>query len=86
MRSYPAATQILTTGALFAGGDLIAQFGIEQKTIRKYDFKRTIQLTAFGTLIAGPAMVQWYRFLNSRFRYDSKIAGVLSRVAMVPIV
>ena len=51
LHSHPILTQAVTTGALFAAGDIIAQNIVERKDT--HDWKRTGRLTFFGTVIAG---------------------------------
>lgn len=50
------------TGFLFGLGDVIAQktFGDKEKA---YDFRRTFNLTVFGSIFAAPILLNWYRVL-----------------------
>lgn len=75
---HPFATQALTTGALFLAGDVIAQTLVERT---QYKAERSLRLVFFGTCIAGPAMVLWYRFLAKNIVNQSPNRNTLVRVA-----
>jgi protein Mpv17 len=70
----------MTAGFLFSAGDCITQNFFESKD--SHDWKRTLRLAAFGSCIAGPAMVYWYRFLNKNIVFQSPTKQVVTRVLM----
>ena len=37
------------------------------KEMDNYDYYRTLRMTTYGLLVAGPLMVAWYKFLSSKF-------------------
>ncbi|KAL2918128.1 Protein required for ethanol metabolism [Polyrhizophydium stewartii] len=75
----------LTTGALFASGDLIAQVGVERKT-SDYNPLRTARLGLFGSCVAGPAMVSWYGLLSRRIVFENRLMALLARVSLDQLV
>ncbi|CAG8595277.1 12099_t:CDS:2, partial [Ambispora gerdemannii] len=77
----PTLIQACGTGLLFGAGDLIAQ-NIVEKDNDKYDFKRTVRMVAFGTIIAGPAIANWYRFLDKFVTIKNPNKALLARVAI----
>ncbi|KAI9224796.1 hypothetical protein BC828DRAFT_372523 [Blastocladiella britannica] len=79
---YPIATQAGATGVLFALGDLLAQQGVERKGWSAHAWDRTARLAAFGTVLAGPAIAQWYRFLDRRVRIAHPVKNLLVRVGL----
>lgn len=64
---------------MFIAGDLIAQNLIEKN---KYDPIRTLRLAGYGTVIAGPSIVYWYRFLSSRVTLATPFKTLIARVSM----
>ncbi|KAL2108469.1 hypothetical protein VUR80DRAFT_3775 [Thermomyces stellatus] len=75
----PVLTQCITTGALMATGDTIAQQGIEKKG-KDHDFMRTTRMASYGTVIFGPAAANWYRILNRYAVFRNKNAEIAARV------
>lgn len=49
---YPVLSQAVQTGALMAGGDLIAQTAIEGKRVDKANYLRTAQFASVGFCLA----------------------------------
>jgi protein Mpv17 len=80
LSKYPFATQCISTGFLFGVGDVIAQKGIERSY--EYDFRRTLKLCTFGTVISGPSMVLWYRILAGRVRFQNPTITTVARVCL----
>ncbi|CAG8563222.1 4074_t:CDS:2 [Ambispora leptoticha] len=77
----PILTQAFMTGVLFGTGDLIAQ-NIEEKENDNYTFKRTARMVIFGTIIAGPMLANWYRFLDKYVTINNPVKALLVRVAL----
>ncbi|KAG0152603.1 hypothetical protein CROQUDRAFT_70851 [Cronartium quercuum f. sp. fusiforme G11] len=59
----PLMTQILTSLALFGGGDIIAQQVIEKKG-NKHEWVRTLRLASYGGLVFAPLGTRWYKTLE----------------------
>ncbi|KAI3640854.1 hypothetical protein MIR68_001732 [Amoeboaphelidium protococcarum] len=68
LQQYPYTTQMATAGVLFATGDVMAQKVYNPlllgKPEQKYDYIRTLRMTAYGFFVAGPATFAWYRWLD----------------------
>ncbi|TPX31979.1 hypothetical protein SmJEL517_g04812 [Synchytrium microbalum] len=80
LNKYPILVQSLTTGGFFALGDVVAQHLVEHQS--KHDFGRTARMTFYGSVIAGPAVAVWYRYLFARTSHiQSAIQATLTRVA-----
>ncbi|KAF7319798.1 hypothetical protein MKEN_00762400 [Mycena kentingensis (nom. inval.)] len=75
----PMLTQCLTAAVLFGTGDVIAQQAVERRGVENHDIARTARLTFYGGAMFGPAMTQWYKFLN-RIQFKSPTKGVVYRV------
>ncbi|KAG9303172.1 hypothetical protein G9A89_001788 [Geosiphon pyriformis] len=71
---------LIPKGILFGTGDLIAQQIIERKNV--HDFKRTGRMIAFGTILAGPAVANWYRVLDRYVTIKNPNNALVTRVAM----
>ncbi|BFZ53043.1 Protein required for ethanol metabolism [Savitreella phatthalungensis] len=76
----PIATQLISTGILFGAGDVLAQQAVERKGLQ-HDLLRTGRMTFFGTAIAGPILVGWYRVLDRHVNLSSPTKTLLARVA-----
>ncbi|XP_060518867.1 protein Mpv17 [Cylas formicarius] len=73
--------QALQTGILMGTSDVIAQFVIEKKKLKEYQFKRTGQFAIFGMTFVGPTLAIWYRLL-ARYIGQAKSSKVtLQKVA-----
>ncbi|CAH7672787.1 hypothetical protein PPACK8108_LOCUS7618 [Phakopsora pachyrhizi] len=59
----PLRTQIVTSLALFGGGDVIAQQFIEKKG-KEHDFMRSARLASYGGFIFAPLGTRWFKTLN----------------------
>ncbi|XP_070534240.1 mitochondrial inner membrane protein Mpv17-like [Ptychodera flava] len=89
VKRYPLKSQAYSTGVLFFIGDVVAQQGVERKG-KSHDFYRTFRQTAFGVVIAGPALRGWYGLLDRIYKTSSpKTAGlkkmVTDQVIMAPL-
>lgn len=93
LTAYPLLTQSLSTGLLFATGDVIAQQFIETKSTDatkqqqsqqqpQHDLARTARLAFYGTVIGGPAMVGWYRLLENYVRLSTPLKTLMGRVTL----
>ncbi|KAH8368342.1 hypothetical protein KR084_010231 [Drosophila pseudotakahashii] len=56
----------LNVAAVMGLGDVIAQFGIEKKSLDDWDAGRTLRFGALGMLFVGPVLRRWYTYLESR--------------------
>lgn len=72
LQRRPLPTKIVTTGLMFAGGDILAQYTehyVEEKDKKErkemiVDYKRMTIFFIFGTVLAGPSFHYWYNYLN----------------------
>ncbi|KAF8879119.1 hypothetical protein BD779DRAFT_1612935 [Infundibulicybe gibba] len=77
----PMLASCATAAVLFGTGDVIAQQVVEKKG-KNHDYVRTARLTFYGGALFGPAMTQWYGFLN-RIKFASPTRAVIYRVRLV---
>ena len=77
----PIVTQLISTGVLFAAGDVLAQQAVERRG-RRHDYLRTGRMAFFGTAIAGPILVGWYRVLERYVNLATPNRTLLARVAL----
>lgn len=61
---YPVVTNSVTAGALYALGDFAAQcieaaIGVSSPDKTSYNYMRTLRMTTFGALVAGPWLALW---------------------------
>ncbi|KAI9175247.1 Protein required for ethanol metabolism [Blastocladiella emersonii ATCC 22665] len=82
LAKYPITTQSGATAVLFAAGDLIAQQGVEGRGWAKHQWDRTARMSAFGFFLAGPALANWYRFLDRRVTIAHPVGNLAARVAL----
>lgn len=70
----PLAVKSVTSGVMYAAGDLLAQLGEHYeankssgKESRKFkvNWRRLAVLWAFGTVVSGPAMHYWFSYLDT---------------------
>jgi hypothetical protein len=72
---YPLLTKSVTSGFMYAGGDVLAQYtetyvknrgktNPEELETTIIDKKRVLRFFLFGTIISGPAMHYWFNYLN----------------------
>jgi len=80
LKRHPLFTQSISTAALFALGDAIAQTTVEQTP--SYDLVRTSKLAFFGGFISGPSLVTWYRLMEHIITFKRPITSLLTRVAL----
>ncbi|EXX65106.1 Sym1p [Rhizophagus irregularis DAOM 197198w] len=78
----PILIQTITTGTLFAAGDIIAQQIVEQRGLKSHNFYRTLRLGGFGLCIAGPSTAIWYRTLDRVITIKNPMLGLLTRVTL----
>ncbi len=60
LEKHTIPTKMVTAGFLFGLGDFICQRAVEKKTSANYTWKRTLNLTIVGSLIAAPMLHLWY--------------------------
>ena len=71
---------LIDSGTLFITGDCIAQLGVEQ--VKEYNLARSARLGIFGSMIVGPSMVHWYRFLSAKVHLSSPLKTLFARVGL----
>ncbi|CAG9989272.1 unnamed protein product [Clonostachys byssicola] len=78
----PLLTQSVTAASLYAVGDVIAQGVSASAQIEKskWDWERTLRMTAIGGFALGPTMAVWYRLLQRRIQLSTHTRSVLARV------
>lgn len=59
----------------FLLGDVIAQQFVEKQGWDKHDLTRTFRMTAFGGVFAGPALSNWYRFIDKKVTTKNAFQG-----------
>ena len=84
LMEWPIVTNSVTAGSLYGGSDAAAQglealLGIARPGKIEYNFARTLRMTTFGTLVAGPSLGAWYPLLHKvtvsfRVKYKPKFA------------
>ncbi|ORY35797.1 hypothetical protein BCR39DRAFT_555931 [Naematelia encephala] len=87
LRERPLRTKMITSGAMYVGGDCVAQFGIEGRRIdrdapakEQWDPVRTIRLTFYGGVIFAPLAHHWIGAVD-RIRLSSRVGTLLTRLA-----
>lgn len=80
LSKHPSITQGITTAALFATGDVIAQHAVEKR--ETHDYMRTLRLTGFGGLVAAPLLGNWYKFLDKNIHLSNPFKTLIARVAL----
>jgi protein Mpv17 len=83
LMARPLITKAWTSFLLFGLGDVLAQrleksYGMSQK----FDVMRTLKMSAFGGVVAAPALHTWYTFGITRFNF---IGGWKAAVAKVSV-
>lgn len=81
LAARPIVTQLVSTGVLFGLGDVLAQQGVERRGLQ-HDYLRTGRMVFFGSAMAGPVLVGWYRFMDRYINFASPTKTLLARVAM----
>lgn len=77
---------IRVSGTLFSTGDLIAQFFVEHRktpsesSIATWDKTRTLRMTFFGAVFAGPVLHNWYGLLDRTIRLSTPARSLFGRV------
>ncbi|ORY96237.1 integral membrane protein mpv17 pmp22 family [Syncephalastrum racemosum] len=77
----PILVQSLTTAFLFGTGDVIAQQAVERKGFSNHEYMRTARMAAFGGIVAGPVLSNWYRFLEQRVTGKTPFQSLIKKVA-----
>lgn len=78
----PILVQSLSTAVLFGAGDVIAQQIVEKQGWEKHDLQRTLRMTTFGGVFAGPTLSTWYRFVDKKVKTTNKFQGLATKVAL----
>ncbi|KAI9273413.1 integral membrane protein mpv17 pmp22 family, partial [Helicostylum pulchrum] len=63
-------------------GDVIAQQLIEKQGWEQHDLKRTLRMSAFGGIFAGPALSTWYRFIDRKVTTTNRVQGLVTKVVL----
>ncbi|RXK41795.1 hypothetical protein M231_01030 [Tremella mesenterica] len=80
LRRRPLMGNILTSAALFATGDVIAQQIIEKKG-DKHDFARTGRIVIWGGAFFAPAVTIWFRVLE-KVPITSKLPAAMTKACL----
>ncbi|EIW69794.1 hypothetical protein TREMEDRAFT_29813 [Tremella mesenterica DSM 1558] len=80
LRRRPLMGNILTSAALFATGDVIAQQIIEKKG-DKHDFARTGRIVIWGGAFFAPAVTIWFRVLE-KVPIKSKLPAAMTKACL----
>ncbi|KAF1802970.1 hypothetical protein FB192DRAFT_1365801 [Mucor lusitanicus] len=78
----PILIQSLSTAVLFGAGDVIAQQFVEKQGWDRHDLTRTFRMTAFGGVFAGPALSNWYRFIDRKVTTKNAFQGLATKVVL----
>eukprot|EP00742_Colponemidia_sp_Colp-10_P005479 GILJ01005854.1.p1 GENE.GILJ01005854.1~~GILJ01005854.1.p1 ORF type:complete len:183 (-),score=11.13 GILJ01005854.1:269-817(-) len=78
LTSHPLLTKSVTSGVLFAVGDVMAQ-GIEKQP--RWNWRRTYRLGLIGGAFAGPSLHMWYGTL-AKVIPSPTMQGALGRMAL----
>ncbi|XP_030378253.1 mpv17-like protein [Scaptodrosophila lebanonensis] len=60
----------INVACIMGAGDMLAQMGIQKKSISEWDAGRTIRFSALGLLLVGPVMRKWYGTLETLVKKD----------------
>lgn len=66
LASRPLLTQAISSGALFATGDVLAQQLVEKKGLKEHNISRTARMVCYGGCVFGPAAAKWFSFLQRK--------------------
>lgn len=101
MRKRPILTQMITSGispisyqgSLFAAGDILTQTTYENHNLRDYDYDKTLKLACiisinivYGTVVTGPSMAFWFRFLSKHIILASPTKSLIAKVCIDQII
>ncbi|KAI9279582.1 hypothetical protein BY458DRAFT_30679 [Sporodiniella umbellata] len=62
-------------------GDVVAQQAVEKKGWAQHDFNRTLRMTTFGGIFAGPILSTWYRWIDKTIVHRAPSKALLYKVA-----
>ncbi|KAK1598346.1 Mpv17/PMP22 family protein [Colletotrichum navitas] len=82
LAARPLLTQSITTGVLFATGDITAQQLVDKRGLEKHDLSRTARMALYGGAIFGPIATNWFKFLQNNVVLKNKNAEILARVVV----
>lgn len=77
----PILVQCVSTAALFGTGDVIAQQTVEKRGWNNHDLVRTLRMSTFGGIFAGPILSYWYRFIDKTITHKVPSRALLYKVA-----
>ncbi|KAI8141489.1 hypothetical protein BJV82DRAFT_619377 [Fennellomyces sp. T-0311] len=77
----PLLVQCITTAFLFGTGDVLAQQAIEKKGIENHEWSRTMRMSGFGGVVAGPVLSTWYRFAELNIKGSTPLTALVKKVA-----
>ncbi|KAI7895880.1 uncharacterized protein EV154DRAFT_494064 [Mucor mucedo] len=78
----PILVQCASTAILFGAGDVIAQQIVEKQGWKNHDVNRTLRMSAFGGVFAGPALSTWYRFIDKKVTTTNRFKGLAIKVGL----
>ena len=76
MKKHPYKASAINTSVLMGAGDVLAQTIGERKTLKDYDYARTVRFFGVGLLVAGPTMNLWYSSLDKVVRGTATTAAL----------
>lgn len=78
---YPLAANVLSAGALYGGGDFLAQAAFNRDSGLEYDYRRTVRAITYGSLISAPVAYAWYKFLGN-LKFGSRTRDTITKVLL----
>ncbi|XP_038208642.1 protein Mpv17 [Zerene cesonia] len=72
----PYLVQAVQTGTLMGAGDIISQTLIEKKSLKEFDYSRTLKFSSIGFCFGGPALRVWYGLLNRHVGSSGKTVAM----------
>ncbi|KAI9487328.1 MAG: sym-1 [Benjaminiella poitrasii] len=78
----PILVQSISTAALFGAGDVIAQQLVERQGWKRHDYMRTLRMTTFGGVFAGPVLSVWYRYVDRKITIKNPFQGLVAKVTL----
>jgi len=81
MAKYPTLISSVQAGALMGAGDAVSQVLIEKRSLKEYEFSRSLRFASLGLFLVGPTLRVWYGVLDRRIGSVGRFAA-LRKVAV----